>query len=70
MTTPSQRPDGRALDALRPVEMTVGFQRFAEGSVLYRAGHTVVLCTASVDAKVPAWMEGSPSCAVPYEQVG
>jgi ribonuclease PH len=38
--------------------MTVGFQRFAEGSVLYRAGHTVVLCTASIDQKVPAWMEG------------
>ncbi|MBX3200211.1 MAG: ribonuclease PH [Labilithrix sp.] len=52
------RPDGRALDALRAVEMTVGFQRFAEGSVLYRAGHTVVLCTASVDPKVPPWMEG------------
>jgi ribonuclease PH len=52
------RPDGRPLDTLRPVEMTVGFQRFAEGSVLYRAGHTVVLCTASVDAKVPPWMEG------------
>jgi ribonuclease PH len=52
------RPDGRAFDALRPVEMTLGFQRFAEGSVLYRAGHTVVLCTASVDPKVPAWMEG------------
>ncbi len=52
------RPDGRALDALRPVEMSVGFQRFAEGSVLYRAGHTVVLCTASVDPRVPPWMEG------------
>ncbi len=52
------RLDGRALDTFRPVEMTIGFQRFAEGSVLYRAGHTVVLCTASVDAKVPAWMEG------------
>jgi len=38
--------------------MTIGFQRYAEGSVLYRAGHTVVLCTASVDMKVPAWMEG------------
>ena len=38
--------------------MTIGFQRFAEGSVLYRAGHTVVLCTASVDPKVPPWMEG------------
>src|SRR6478752_3589271 len=52
------RPDGRPFDVLRPVEMTVGFQRFAEGSVLYRAGHTVVLCTASVDMKVPPWMEG------------
>ncbi len=52
------RPDGRALDALRPVEMTVGFHRFAEGSVLYRAGSTVVLATASVDPKVPPWLEG------------
>src|SRR5436190_11079498 len=52
------RPDGRALDVLRPVEMSVGFHRYAEGSVLYRAGHTVVLCTASVDPKVPPWMEG------------
>ena len=52
------RPDGRALDVLRPVEMTIGFHRYAEGSVLYRAGHTVVLCTASVDPKVPPWMEG------------
>ena len=52
------RPDGRALDAARPVEITVGFQRMAEGSVLYRAGSTVVLCTASVDEKIPPWMEG------------
>ncbi len=57
-TSASPRPDGRALDVLRPVEMTVGFQRHAEGSVLYRAGSTVVLCTASIDPKVPAWMEG------------
>src|SRR4029078_1494051 len=52
------RPDSRELDALRPVEMTIGFQRYAEGSVLYRAGNTVVLCTASIDPKVPPWMEG------------
>jgi len=38
--------------------MIPGFHRMAEGSVLYRAGSTVVLCTASVDEKVPAWMEG------------
>jgi ribonuclease PH len=52
------RHDGRAVDALRPVEMITGFHRMSEGSVLYRAGSTVVLCTASVDPKVPPWMEG------------
>ena len=52
------RIDGRPLDALRPVEMTLGFHRLSEGSVLYRAGGTVVLCTASVDDKVPPFLEG------------
>jgi ribonuclease PH len=52
------RPDGRALDALRPVEMIPNFHRPSEGSVLYRAGGTVVLCTASVDDKVPPFLEG------------
>jgi ribonuclease PH len=52
------RVDGRALDVLRPVEMTLGFHRPSEGSVLYRAGGTVVLCTASVDDKVPPFLEG------------
>jgi ribonuclease PH len=52
------RSDGRALDALRPVEMILGFHRPSEGSVLYRAGGTVVLCTASVDDKVPPFLEG------------
>src|SRR5258706_7415617 len=59
MSQPSTaRPDGRALDALGPVEMTIGFHRMAEGSVLYRAGSTVVLATASVDEKLPPWLEG------------
>jgi ribonuclease PH len=52
------RPDNRPLDALRPTVFTVGFHRLAEGSVLYRAGGTVVLCTASVDDKVPSFLEG------------
>src|SRR3984885_6803814 len=52
------RPDSRANDAPRPIEMTLGFHRMSEGSVLYRAGSTVVLCTASVDPKVPPFMEG------------
>ena len=38
------RADGRAFDQLRPVEMTPGFTKFAEGSVLIRCGETVVLC--------------------------
>src|SRR5579871_4372047 len=52
------RPGGRALDALRPIEMIPHFHRPAEGSVLYRAGGTVVLCTASIDDKVPPFLEG------------
>jgi ribonuclease PH len=52
------RPDGRPLDALRNVEMIPHFHRPSEGSVLYRAGGTVVLCTASVDDKVPPFLEG------------
>jgi len=56
--TRKPRPDGRPLDALRPVEMIPHFHRPSEGSVLYRAGGTVVLCTASVDDKVPPFLEG------------
>jgi ribonuclease PH len=52
------RPDGRSFDALRPVEMIPGFHRPSEGSVLYRAGKTVVLCTASIDERVPPFLEG------------
>ena len=52
------RPDGRGLSELRSVEIVPHFQRNAEGSVLYRAGGTVVLCTASIDEAVPAWMAG------------
>ncbi|HTJ80296.1 MAG TPA: ribonuclease PH [Polyangiaceae bacterium] len=52
------RRDGRGPREHRKVEAIVGFHRNAEGSVLYRAGGTAVLCTASVDASVPAWMAG------------
>jgi len=52
------RPDGRSLTEHRPVEILPGFHRNAEGSVLYRAGRTAVLCTVSVDKGVPIWMEG------------
>ncbi|MFO0675133.1 MAG: ribonuclease PH [Polyangiaceae bacterium] len=55
----TKRSDGRALDVLRSVEMQVGFHRPSEGSVLYRAGGTIVLCTASVDESVPNFRVGS-----------
>ena len=41
------------MDALRPVKLTVGFNRFAEGSVLIEMGNTMVLCNASVEERVP-----------------
>ena len=44
--------------ALRPVTIIPGFHTMAEGSVLYQCGKTKVLCTASVDEKVPDWMKG------------
>ncbi len=53
-----KRPDGRDPTSLRPVEMVTGFHRNAEGSVLYRAGGTAVLCTASIDASVPEFLRG------------
>jgi ribonuclease PH len=53
------RHDGRqANDDLRPVQMICSFTRYAEGSVLIEAGHTRVLCTASVEEKVPGFLKG------------
>lgn len=48
-----KRIDGRAFDALRPVEIIPHFNQFAEGSCLIRCGNTQVLCTASVEERVP-----------------
>ena len=57
--TEFQRTGQRAADALRPVRIERGFTRYAEGSVLIRFGHTQVLCTASVEEKVPPHKRGS-----------
>jgi ribonuclease PH len=54
-----QRTDSRAADALRPVTIQRRYTRHAEGSVLVAFGHTQVLCTASVDEKVPPHKRGS-----------
>lgn len=53
------RPSGRAPDALRPVSLTTGFARHAEGSCLIRMGNTEVLCAASVEGRIPSFMRGS-----------
>ena len=62
MNTPAlnstPRPSGRAPDQLRPVTITRGYTRHAEGSVLVAFGDTRVLCTASVDNKVPGFLRG------------
>jgi len=52
------RPSGRAVDQLRSFSLERGFTRYAEGSVLVRAGNTHVLCTASVLDKVPPFLKG------------
>ncbi len=53
------RPSGREPDELRPVVFTPDFTKHAEGSVLAEFGDTRVLCTASVEGRVPPWMRGA-----------
>src|SRR5688572_17087417 len=48
----------RKPNELRPVKIKRGYTRMSPGSVLYRAEGTVVLCTASVEPKVPDWLKG------------
>jgi len=52
------RFEGRAATALRPVRFTRRYTRHAEGSVLVEMGETRVLCTASVEEKVPSFLKG------------
>jgi ribonuclease PH len=52
------RPDGRAADALRPIEIVPGAAPFAEGSALIAQGQTRVLCTATVEDRLPRWLMG------------
>ncbi len=53
------RADGRSPDALRPVEIQVGFVQNPTGSALMRAGRTLVLCTVHVAEQVPAFLRGT-----------
>ena len=51
------RPSGRKPDALRPVRITRGYTKHAEGSVLVEFGDTRVVCTATVDERVPPFLK-------------
>ena len=51
-----QRLDGRDRHEMRPVEITTGINKYAEGSALIKIGHTHVICTASLEDKVPPFL--------------
>jgi ribonuclease PH len=53
------RLDGRASDELRPIRITRNFIKYAEGSCLIEMGDTKVICTASIEDKVPPFLKGS-----------
>ena len=52
------RPSNRAVDELRPIRMTRQFTKHAEGSVLVEFGDTRVICTASIEERVPPFLKG------------
>ena len=52
------RPDGRRWDQTRPTTITTGYQKYAEGSALIEVGMTRVLCAASLEERVPAFLRG------------
>ncbi|HOB09818.1 MAG TPA: ribonuclease PH [Limnochordia bacterium] len=53
-----ERPDGRKPDQLRPVKIERNFIKYAEGSVLITVGDTKVVCTATIEDKVPQFLRG------------
>lgn len=53
------RVDGRKHDQLRPVRIVRNYLKYPEGSVLIEAGETKVICTATVEDRVPIWLRGS-----------
>jgi len=52
------RPSGRAPDQLREIQFTRNYTKHAEGSVLVEFGHTKVICTATVEERLPPWLKG------------
>ncbi|MBD3822846.1 MAG: ribonuclease PH, partial [Thiotrichales bacterium] len=52
------RPSGRQTDEMRAVRLTKNFTKYAEGSVLVEFGDTKVICTATVEEKIPPFLKG------------
>jgi len=52
------RPSGRAPDEMRAITIETGYTKHAEGSCLISFGETRVLCTASVEERIPPWLRG------------
>lgn len=61
MTGTAKRPSGRSADEMRAVSLEPGFAKYAEGSCLVKFGDTHVLCTASIDDRVPPFLRNSGS---------
>src|SRR6056297_477790 len=53
------RPSGRQLSEMRPISIETEVTRHAEGACLIRCGHTHVLCTATVEERVPPWLRNT-----------
>ena len=53
------RPSGRAFDQMRTITLTRQYTKHAEGSVLVAFGDTRVLCTATVETRIPAFLRGT-----------
>ncbi|NRA88083.1 MAG: ribonuclease PH [Rhizobiales bacterium] len=58
MTNPNHRPSGRNLNDIRAISLERGFAKHAEGSCLVKFGDTHVLCTATVETRMPPWLRG------------
>ena len=54
-----KRADGREKNEVRPLKIVTDYSIHAEGSVLVSSGNTKIICTASVEKKVPDWLIGS-----------
>lgn len=63
------RADGRSFDQLRPCTITPGFTRNALGSALIETGNTRVICTASVEARAPGWLQSGGWVTAEYSML-